>query len=143
MRFSDTGRRDKAWELIETWLLRENELAIRDRARLREILSELQFLNGDFKTAMANYHWRLKRRDRWGGAASQPEWQGEPLDGKSILVFAEQGIGDQVLFMALLTDLQATGAHVVLESDPRLLPLFRRSFPNVTCVPRVFERESP
>ena len=133
--FSDTGRRNKAWELIETWLLRENELAIRDQARLREILSELQFLNGDFKTAMANYHWRLKRRNRWGGAPSQPEWQGEPLHGKSILVFAEQGIGDQVLFMALLKDLQAAGARVVLESDPRLLPLFQRSFPLVTCVP--------
>jgi tetratricopeptide (TPR) repeat protein len=131
---SDTERRAEAREVIEVWLPKEHELATEDRAQLREILSELQFLGGDFKAAMPNYHWRLKRWKRWGGEPVQPEWHGEPLDGKTILVFAEQGVGDQVMFMALLADLRARCAHVILESDPRLVPLFQRSFPGVTCV---------
>ncbi len=132
---SDTERRIVARELIDSWLPREKDLALHDQAQLREILSELQFLSGDFKTAMPNYHWRLKRWERWGGAPVQPEWRGEPLDGKTVLVFAEQGVGDQVMFMAILQDLQARGARVVLECDPRLIPLFGRSFPDVVCVP--------
>lgn len=133
--YRDTERLDQGLAVIAKWLPKETELAQADRAQLREVLSELQFLGGDFKSAWPNYHWRLSRRRRWGGEPMQPEWQGESLRGKSILVYAEQGIGDQVMFMAMLPDLIATGARIVLECDPRLVPLFRRSFPDVGCVP--------
>jgi Flp pilus assembly protein TadD len=133
--YRDTERLDQGLAVIAKWLPKETELAQADRAQLREVLSELQFLGGDFKSAWPNYHWRLSRRRRWGGEPVQPEWQGEGLRGKSILAYAEQGIGDQVMFMAMLRDLCATGAHIVLECDPRLVPLFRRSFPDVGCVP--------
>jgi tetratricopeptide (TPR) repeat protein len=133
--YRDTERLGQGVAVIEKWLPKEMNLAQEDRAQLREILSELQFLGGDFKSAWPNYHWRLRRRRRWGGEPVQPEWRGENLQGKSILVYAEQGIGDQVMFMAMLRDLCATGARVLLECDPRLVPLFRRSFPGVESVP--------
>jgi ADP-heptose:LPS heptosyltransferase len=60
-----------------------------------------------------------------------PLWQGDNLDGRRILLWGEQGIGDMVLFASMLPDLLASGAQVGLELEPRLIPLFRRSFPQI------------
>jgi len=62
-----------------------------------------------------------------------PYWQGENLDGKRILVIGEQGLGDEFMFANALPDLiRAVGANgkVQLPADPRLVPLFQRSFPD-------------
>jgi hypothetical protein len=61
-----------------------------------------------------------------------PQWQGEPLDGKRILVVGEQGLGDEFMFANTLPDLQrAVGATGKLQIavDGRLVSLFQRSFP--------------
>ena len=58
-----------------------------------------------------------------------PQWQGEPLAGRRLLVYAEQGLGDEVMFASCLPDLQASGVQIVLECSSRLAPLFARSFP--------------
>ncbi|HTT98237.1 MAG TPA: tetratricopeptide repeat protein [Rhizomicrobium sp.] len=61
-----------------------------------------------------------------------PLWKGEELAGKRILVVGEQGLGDEFMFANILPDLQdAVGETGKLEIavDPRLIPLFQRSFP--------------
>jgi tetratricopeptide (TPR) repeat protein len=61
-----------------------------------------------------------------------PYWQGEPLEGKRLLVTGEQGLGDEFMFANVLPDLQrAVGetGQLQIAVDPRLVPLFRRSFP--------------
>jgi tetratricopeptide (TPR) repeat protein len=61
-----------------------------------------------------------------------PRWQGEDLNGKKILVSGEQGLGDEFMFANILPDLQdAVGETGKLQVcvDPRLVPLFQRSFP--------------
>lgn len=61
-----------------------------------------------------------------------PVWAGEPLDGKRILIVGEQGLGDEFMFANILPDLaDAVGETGTLEIavDPRLIPLFQRSFP--------------
>jgi tetratricopeptide (TPR) repeat protein len=61
---------------------------------------------------------------------AMPEWQGEPLVGKSILVLAEQGLGDQVMFASCLPDLLRLGpTRVVVEAVDRVAPTLARSFP--------------
>ncbi len=130
----DTDRGDQARELVDSWIARGHDLALADQGQVHEILGELQFLQGDFERAWENHHWRLQRRERWSGPPAQPAWLGEPLAGKSIFVYAEQGVGDQIMYMALLPDLLARGARVVLESEARLVPLFQRSFADVECV---------
>jgi tetratricopeptide (TPR) repeat protein len=55
-------------------------------------------------------------------------WNGEA--GTHVLVTAEQGVGDELMFASLIPDLAKRG-EVTLECDPRLVPLFARSFPNV------------
>jgi hypothetical protein len=49
--------------------------------------------------------------------ARQPEWRGEPIDGKTVVVCAEQGWGDQLLFGRFLPELKSRGAHVIVACD--------------------------
>ena len=58
-----------------------------------------------------------------------PEWKGEALSGKTILVYGEQGIGDEMMFASCLPDLIALAGQVVLECAPKLQSLFATSFP--------------
>ncbi|MBI4292660.1 MAG: tetratricopeptide repeat protein [Betaproteobacteria bacterium] len=57
-----------------------------------------------------------------------PRWQGEQLPGKTLLVYAEQGLGDQIMYTSCLADAMARVGRVVLECEPRLVALFQRSF---------------
>jgi hypothetical protein len=56
-----------------------------------------------------------------------PDWDGKPK-GKPILVIPEQGLGDQIFFAGMLADLQAIAPGSTVCLEPRLLPLFERSF---------------
>lgn len=56
--------------------------------------------------------------------AEVPEWRGEAPGGRRIVVCAEQGYGDQLMFARCLPLLQARGAEVVVGCDPRMAPLF-------------------
>ncbi len=62
-----------------------------------------------------------------------PVWDGAPLTGK-LLVRGEQGLGDQIIFGSVLPDLLRQVANVCLQLEPRLVPLFQRSFPGVEVI---------
>jgi hypothetical protein len=64
-----------------------------------------------------------------------PEWQGEAFTGKSVLVYAEQGIGDEIMFANCFGDLVDEARRVVIECDPRLAQLFARSFRGAAVFP--------
>ena len=61
---------------------------------------------------------------------------GQALDRTRLLVRAEQGVGDQLMFMSLIPDFSRAGKEqVILECEPRLVALAARSFPGVTVRP--------
>jgi tetratricopeptide (TPR) repeat protein len=62
-----------------------------------------------------------------------PAWNGQDLKNKNILIWREQGLGDEILFASCLPDFieKYTSAHFSLLSEPRLTEVFRRSFPTV------------
>ncbi|QPN60968.1 tetratricopeptide repeat protein [Synechococcus sp. CBW1002] len=66
-----------------------------------------------------------------------PRWQGQvdqhPLAG-SLLIWREQGIGEEILFLSLVRDLIAQGQPLVLEVSARLQRLVQRSFPGVPVI---------
>lgn len=62
-----------------------------------------------------------------------PRWKGEDLQGP-LLVWGEQGLGDQIIYGSMIED-AAKRAQVVVDVDPRLVPLFARSFPQVRVRP--------
>lgn len=60
-----------------------------------------------------------------------PRWQGEPLEGKRLMVWREQGLGDELLFGSCLPDLRTLGAEqIIIECEPRLVSILQRSFPD-------------
>jgi ADP-heptose:LPS heptosyltransferase len=63
-----------------------------------------------------------------------PLWRGEDLGGKAVLVWGEQGLGDQILFASLIPDLLRRAARVVVACDPRLATMFSHAFPDVSIV---------
>ena len=66
-------------------------------------------------------------------------WAGQPLDGNSLLVWAEQGLGDEIRFAGCYEDLLSlapASSRITIESDPRLIPALARSFPRATFIDR-------
>jgi tetratricopeptide (TPR) repeat protein len=91
-----------------------------------------RLLAGDFAAGWREYEWRERACEVTLDTYPQPRWQGEPLEGQTILVHSEQGIGDEILFASCLPDLMARAGHCVVVCEPRLEKLFARSFPRAS-----------
>ncbi len=76
--------------------------------------SEIELLRGDFTNGWRDYEHRPARLDLAAKLDELPEWKGESLVGKTILVVADQGLGDQIMFSRCLWHRQFDGANVVL-----------------------------
>jgi tetratricopeptide (TPR) repeat protein len=79
---------------------------------------------GDFARGWKEYEWRWQRpraRLRGFGVA----WCGETITGRTILLHAEQGLGDTLQFVRYVPMVAARGARVVLEVQPPLVKLMR------------------
>jgi tetratricopeptide (TPR) repeat protein/SAM-dependent methyltransferase len=83
-------------------------------------LSMARLLGGDFERGWQDYGWRWQTPDNPPRMLSQPEWQGEPLVGETIFLYAEQGLGDTLQFVRYASLVAARGAKVVLEVQPEL-----------------------
>lgn len=59
-------------------------------------------------------------------------WRGQDIPEDSILVWKEQGVGDDLRFASCFQDIIDRAGHVYLETDPRLVDLYQRSFPAAT-----------
>jgi tetratricopeptide (TPR) repeat protein len=94
--------------------------------------------HGDFARGWKGFELRRQGESFVGRYRKLPfsEWQGEPLEGKTILVYPEQGLGDEIMYASCLAELSARAHHVALECDPKLGELFARSFPQCTVTPR-------
>ena len=96
-----------------------------------------QLLKGDFAAGWRNFEWRWLAKDMHKTpmrAYPQPIWKGEKLASGRVLIWGEQGIGDEIMFAGVMPDAIRTRNRCVLDCDPRLKPLFARSFPGVDVV---------
>lgn len=89
---------------------------------------------GDFEKGWELYNWRWKNKKlkfkEW--KFKQPMWSGEALPlNKTLLLYNEQGIGEQILFASLLLNLTRLVANIKIVIDPRLVPLLKRSLPTI------------
>ncbi|MEW6187999.1 MAG: tetratricopeptide repeat protein [Thermodesulfobacteriota bacterium] len=85
-----------------------------------------RLLAGDFNQGWREYQWRFKVKDLFlERGFPHPYWQGEPLEGKKILLYAEQGFGDTFQFIRYLPWVVNQGGTVVLECPREIIPMLR------------------
>lgn len=102
-------------------------------ARCQALLTEGRIAEG-----LLDYGWRFRQTPGLEQERHQeiPAWKGSDLTGKTILVWSEQGVGDEIVYASMIPDLIAAAHHVVIECEPRLVPLYVRSFPHTTVIPK-------
>jgi hypothetical protein len=98
--------------------------------------SQSVLMRGEYGAGWRQYEQRFAASGRRARSAGAPLWQGESLDGRTIAVLSEQGVGDEIMFASCLPDLLATAGQVVIECEPRLAPIFSRSFAQASVRPR-------
>lgn len=134
----DVGRTEEAVDAYRKALGLFPAGATADIASTHYNLSLALLINGDLAEGWREHEWRL---DPAAGLAparphAQPRWRGEDHAGKKLLVWGEQGVGDELIHGTMLADLAATNRDIVFECEPRLAPLFARAFPKFEIVPR-------
>jgi hypothetical protein len=88
-------------------------------------LANMLLLQGDFDRGWPEYEWRrslpgLNRRE-----FVQPRWDGTALNGRTILLHAEQGIGDTIQLIRYVNTASVRGGKIVVECQPELVRLFQ------------------
>lgn len=90
----------------------------------------IHLLNERFAEGWDDYAYRSLSSTKHLRMLPFPQWAGEPLAGKTILVLADQGLGDQVMFSSCLPDLLREGAaRTIVEVNGRMSKTIARSFP--------------
>ena len=118
----------------------ERALALKpDYAAAHWNLADCCLLLGDFARGWQEYEWRWKLEQRENAVRNfqQPLWLGaQALQGRTILLYSELGLGDTLQFCRYATEVAALGAKVILEVQPTLLPLLAHLEGVVQTVPR-------
>jgi hypothetical protein len=87
----------------------------------------LWLLKGDFEQGLAEYEWRWRTRLKplVRCPYQRPYWDGGPLEGKTLLIHAEQGLGDTIQFIRYAALPRERGARVMLGCPKPLLRILR------------------
>lgn len=117
-------------------MLQQAAVVAPDLPEVRFNLAVAQLARGDFQSGWADYSWRHPYFSGARPSFPMPSWDGKRLRGGRLLVRAEQGVGDEIMFAGQLPVLTSLIGPFVVECDARLLPLFVRSFPQVDFIPR-------
>ena len=144
LRLSEKLNGQGAFALAHSMLEEAHDIAPRTPRVLRALgLSMCRA--GELREGLANYdrgRWQLEEFKVIRRQLPQSLWGGEPVAGKSMILSAEQGIGDQIMQLRVVPELLSGGARVAIEVDPRLFPLVERSFPEVRCAAHTVKPEA-
>ncbi len=90
---------------------------------------------GRFDEGWPEYEWRWEFAEFKPHGRKEPLWDGSALEGRKLLVHAEQGLGDTLQFSRYVPLIAARGGEVVFEVQEPLAPLMRQA-----CMPGVVAR---
>ena len=121
--YVEIGEYDKALEIAkESMKLNPDSVSARDAVALASFGLE------DFKTGWEHNKTSLGVKFRKEIVYGDEErWEGEK--GKSVIIYGEQGIGDEIFYGSMIPDAIKDCKKVIIDCDPRLEGLFKRSFP--------------
>jgi tetratricopeptide (TPR) repeat protein len=127
----DLGRPDEAFAQFQHAVSLEP-----DHAEIAFNSALAQLARGDFSSGWVNYEqrWRSTDHDTRMRDYPQPLWTGEELRFGRLLIWGEQGVGDEIMFAGMIPELVQRGIDCVLHCDVRLQPLFARSFPGIHVI---------
>lgn len=93
-------------------------------------LSTLYFEDFIFPQAWSQYEWRWDRKNpiQLKLSTSRPEWDGSPKVN-NLLVWGEQGIGDQILYGSILGELESYPQKILVTTEKKLIPILQRAYP--------------
>jgi len=96
--------------------------------RVHSFLALALLLAGDFDAGWEEYEWRWEIEPLCAAKRhySAPRWNGEPLNGKRIFLYGEQGFGDILQFVRYVRLLKDVGARIFLECYQELIPIISR-----------------
>lgn len=127
--YQDVGRFEEAITLYDRALSADPNLA---SVSWHKSLAQLQV--GAFEQGWPSYELRLLNQEPPPRYVPYPRWNGEPINNKHLLVYAEQGLGDEIMFASCIPDISRLAGHCTVECASKLASLFRRSFTACTIV---------
>lgn len=116
--YKEQGRLDEALACYQTALCLNPDSASTHYNRSLALLQA-----GDYARGWPAYEWRWRRPKEKLRLFRQPRWGGEPLKGRTVLLWCEQGLGDTLQFVRFAPLVQRRGGRVVLECPGFLIPL--------------------
>lgn len=135
-----TGRIDLAFQYYHEAM----QLNPQD-AELHRNLGVIHLLQGNFEEGWREYRHRWLCKEAIAHPYTQPKWLGQPLEGKTILLYAEQGLGDTIHFIRFAKVVKALGARTIVHTQPALLALLQHCpgidalIPNTMPVQMMFD----
>ena len=130
------GRVHEAIELYEN-LLKRKDLSHESEIRIKQALAAEYLTIGNLDLGWKYYELGLHPIIDFEMSRSPkrvfdvPRWNGENLGNKTILVWGEQGIGDELLFLTCLPDLCKLTKNIIVECQSRIVSEIARSFPDI------------
>jgi Flp pilus assembly protein TadD len=119
--------------LREQGRLADAAAAYREALRLRPDFAEahsslgmLLLTEGRFEEGWAEYEWRSRAHGLAPRMFDRPAWDGTPLNGRTLLLSAEQGVGDTLQFIRYAPAVKALGGTILLECPAPMVPLLSR-----------------
>jgi tetratricopeptide (TPR) repeat protein len=88
-------------------------------------LSVVALLLGDWQLGWQEYEWRFQVKDFPNRIFSKPAWDGQPVHGKTILLYSEQGLGDTIQFVRYAPLVKQLGGNVILQCHKALFQLLQ------------------
>ena len=94
-------------------------------------LAQILLQSGRLTEGWEAFEWRWHTSDFQGAETFRAltSWEGDTLSEGTLLVWTEQGVGDQILYASMIHDLKDMAPNIMLACTARLVPIFSRSFP--------------
>lgn len=132
MALHHTNRWQEALALAEDLLAHDPELT---EARINRALILLS--QRDFARGWPDYEARKQSpRNKPASDVPAPEWDGSSLKGRSVFVYPEQGLGDEIMFASCIAEVASIAERCTIECHPKLQKIFARSFPTAEVLPK-------
>jgi tetratricopeptide (TPR) repeat protein len=108
-------------------------------------LAQILLQSGRLAEGWEAFEWRWHTPDFRGAGPFRdlPLWHGAPLAEGTLLVWTEQGVGDQILYSSMVHDLEGRAPSLMVACTERLVPVFTRSFPFADVVSQTTLKAEP